>query len=234
METLVLIAMIIVCFNYLLKQTYRKWWEVAISTLFSAVFIGLMWRYAIQQSKTRISDWLSNQSLMLDMAVILSLDIISQFAFCLMTVRILSTEPLKPWQIFAYKSLRWFPGVLIYPVFFSFLVMLVFAFPGVSFTLISWGFGVALLILIPFLTFLLKKSVPEKDVRIELLFMTNIILAMSGIIATVNGRVAVEGGAQVEISSLIGVAALVVVFGAAGFFIRKLMINKKVKTLNRK
>lgn len=229
METVVLITMIIVCFNYLLKQTYRKWREVAVSTLFAAVFIGLMWRFAIQQSKTRISDWLSNQALMLDMAVILSLDIISQLAFCMMTVRILSTEPLKSWQVFAYKSLRWFPGVLIYPVLFSFLVMLVFAFPGISFTLISWGFGAALLVLIPFFTFLLKRSVPEKDVRIELLFMTNIILAMLGIIATVNGRTAVEGVARVEMSSLIGVAALTALFGTAGFFIRQLVINKKNK-----
>lgn len=234
METVVIISMGIVCFNYLLKQTYRKWPAVAISSLCAAIFTGLMWRFAIEQSKTQITDWLSEQSLMLDLAVILSVDVILQIAFCMITVRILSTEPLKKWQVFTYKMLRWFPGILIYPVLFSLLVMLVFALPGVSFRLISWSFAGVLLFAIPLFTFILKSLIPEKDLRIELLFLTNMLLAMLGIISTVNGHTAVEGQSSVQLSSLLGLLLLLVIFGFAGFYIRKIGIKNKIKNLNKR
>ena len=234
METVVIISMGIVCFNYLLKQTYRKWPAVAISSLCAAIFTGLMWRFAIEQSKTQITDWLSEQSLMLDLAVILSVDVILQIACCMITVRILSTEPLKKWQVFTYKMLRWFPGILIYPVLFSLLVMLVFALPGVSFRLISWSFAGVLLFAIPLFTFILKSLIPEKDLRIELLFLTNMLLAMLGIISTVNGHTAVEGQSSVQLSSLLGLLLLLVIFGFAGFYIRKIGIKNKIKNLNKR
>ena len=234
METVVIISMGIVCFNYLLKQTYRKWPAVAISSLCAAIFTGLMWRFAIEQSKTQITDWLSEQPLMLDLAVILSVDVILQIAFCMITVRILSTEPLKKWQVFTYKMLRWFPGILIYPVLFSLLVMLVFALPGVSFRLISWSFAGVLLFAIPLFTFILKSLIPEKDLRIELLFLTNMLLAMLGIISTVNGHTAVEGQSSVQLSSLLGLLLLLVIFGFAGFYIRKIGIKNKIKNLNKR
>lgn len=234
METVVIISMGIVCFNYLLKQTYRKWPAVAISSLCAAIFTGLMWRFAIEQSKTQITDWLSEQPLMLDLAVILSVDVILQIAFCMITVRILSTEPLKKWQVFTYKMLRWFPGILIYPVLFSLLVMLVFALPGVSFRLISWSFAGVLLFAIPLFTFILKSLIPEKDLRIELLFLTNMLLAMLGIISTVNGHTAVEGQSSVQLASLLGLILLLAIFGFAGFYIRKTGIKNKIKYLNKR
>ena len=234
METVVIISMGIVCFNYLLKQTYRKWWAVAVSSLCAAIFTGLMWRFAIEQSKTQITDWLSEQPLMLDLAVILSVDVILQIAFCMITVRILSTEPLKKWQVFTYKMLRWFPGILIYPVLFSLLVMLVFALPGVSFRLISWSFAGVLLFAIPLFTFILKSLIPEKDLRIELLFLTNMLLAMLGIISTVNGHTAVEGQSSVQLSSLLGLLLLLAIFGFVGFYIRKIGIKNKIKYLNKR
>ena len=60
METVVVVLMILVCFNFMLKQTYRKWWSVAVIAVVCALFVGLIWPYAIEQSKTQIADWLSN------------------------------------------------------------------------------------------------------------------------------------------------------------------------------
>ncbi len=233
METIVIISIAIVCFNYLLKQTYRKWQAVAVSAVCAAVFTGLMWRFAIEQSKTQITDWLSNQALMLDIAVILSIDIFIQIAFCMMTVKVLSTETLKKRQLIAYKILRWFPGIMIYPVLFSLLVMLVFALPGVSFKLISWGFASVLLIMIPLLTYILKSLIPEKDLRIELLFLTNLLLAMLGIIATVNGHTAVDGEGKIQLCSLLGLFGLLAVFGLIGYYLGKHRIKNKINNLTK-
>ena len=58
METVVFVLMILVCFNFMLKQTYRKLRSVLVISVICALFVGLMWPYAIEQSKTQIADWL--------------------------------------------------------------------------------------------------------------------------------------------------------------------------------
>ena len=62
METVVFVLMILVCFNFMLKQTYRKLRSVLVISVICALFVGLMWPYAIEQSKTQIADWLANRS----------------------------------------------------------------------------------------------------------------------------------------------------------------------------
>ena len=52
METVVFVLMILVCFNFMLKQTYRKLRSVLVISVICALFVGLMWPYAIEQSKT--------------------------------------------------------------------------------------------------------------------------------------------------------------------------------------
>ena len=66
MDTVVLVLMLLTAFNFLLKQTFWKLIAVGIIAAICAVFAGLMWPYAIEQSKTQIANWLSNQPLMLD------------------------------------------------------------------------------------------------------------------------------------------------------------------------
>ena len=56
METVVLVLMILVCFNFMLKQTYRKLRSVLAISVICALFVGLMWSYAIEQSKTQIAE----------------------------------------------------------------------------------------------------------------------------------------------------------------------------------
>lgn len=132
MQTLVFVLMLLVCFNFLLKQTYNKRWAVGITTLACALWTGLSWPYAILQSKTQIADWLANPALMLDTSVILSVEICMQLAFCLLAVHLMTGGTVPRRTLWIYRFLRWFPGFLIFPVLFSELVALIFSFPGTS------------------------------------------------------------------------------------------------------
>ena len=76
---------------------------------------------------------------MLDTSVVITLEVILQISFCLLSVHLLSSGKLKASTVWGYRILRWFPGVLIFGVLFSFLVYLIFAFPGVSFPLVAWS-----------------------------------------------------------------------------------------------
>ena len=95
METVVLVLMILVCFNFMLKQTYRKLRSVLAISVICALFVGLMWSYAIEQSKTQIADWLANPALMLDTSVVLSVEVVLQMTFCMLAAHIQSAGLVK-------------------------------------------------------------------------------------------------------------------------------------------
>mgnify|MGYP007132865958 CR=1 FL=1 len=44
METVVVVLMILVSFNFLLKLTYCKLWTVGVIAVSACLFVGLMWR----------------------------------------------------------------------------------------------------------------------------------------------------------------------------------------------
>ena len=66
-ETLVLVMMILVCFSFVLKQTFHGVKEIMIISVLVAFFVGMTWPLAIEQSKTQIAAWIADQKLMLDM-----------------------------------------------------------------------------------------------------------------------------------------------------------------------
>ena len=219
METVVLVMMMLVCFNYIMKQTYRKKYAVVCSAIVCALFMGLMWPYAVEQSKSQIAGWLSDSALMLDVAVILTLEVAVQRAFCVLSAHIQTTVEVKPLTLWIYRILRWFPGVLIFPVLFSLLVSLIFALPGTSFQLVAWSSAAAVFVAIPIATFGVKRLLPEKEIRLEVLFLSNALIAILGVVATVNGRTAVAGISEVDLAALAGVCGLVVL-GLIGGFIQ--------------
>lgn len=229
METVVLVMMILVCFNYALKQTNRKIYSVLFSAAVCALFVGLMWPYAIEQSKSQISDWLADSSLMLDVAVILSLEVVIQMAFCILAAHIQTSGKVKPITIGIYRVLRWFPGVLIFPVLFSILVSAIFALPGVSFSLVAWVLAAIVFISIPLGSWILRWLLPEKEIRLELLFLANALIAILGVIATVNGQTAVAGISEVDWSALGGIVVLLIVGLVAGIIAYKIKLKRITK-----
>lgn len=232
METVVLVMMIVVCFNYLVKQTFRKAYFVAVSAVVCALFVGLAWPWAIEQSKNRIGDWLSNPALMLDLAVVLTLEVVLQMAFCVVAAHIHTAGRVKPSVVRLYRLLRWFPGLLVFPVLFSLLVAAIFALPGVSFPLTAWSLAAIVAVAIPLGRWALKHLLPEKEIRLEVLFLANALIALLGIIATVNGRTAVAGVTAVDWPALAGVTAFVaagLLLGVAVFRIKQKRMNKKQK-----
>lgn len=229
METVVLVMMILVCFNYALKQTNRKIYSVLFSAAVCALFVGLMWPYAIEQSKSQISDWLADSTLMLDVAVILSLEVVIQMAFCILAAHIQTSGKVKPITIWIYRVLRWFPGVLIFPVLFSILVSAIFALPGVSFSLVAWILAAIVFVSIPLGSWILRWLLPEKEIRLELLFLANALIAILGVIATVNGQTAVAGISEVDWSALGGIVVLLIVGLVAGIIAYKIKLKRITK-----
>ena len=226
--------MVVVCFNYILKQTYRKIPAILFSATVAALFVGFMWPYAIEQSKTQIADWLSNPALMKDTAVLLSVDVVIQLAFCMLAAHVMTSGKLRKRTIVTYKVLRFIPSILFYPVLFSGLVVLMFSVHGMDFKALAWIMAAVVFVLIPALTWLFKYLLPEKDLRLELLFLCNVFILFLGVISTVNGQTAVAGNNEVNWGAFIGLTALVVAGALIGLILHKIILKKKYKTVTNK
>ena len=217
MHNLVVILMILVCFNFIIKQTWHKWWSVLAQAAVAGIFTGVIWPFAVRQSRSQIEVWLSDPQLMLDTAVVVSIEVILQLAFCLLSAHLMTLGRLKRSTVFGYRVLRWFPGVLIFAVLFSLTVFMIFSFPGVPFPAVSWGTGAAVSVIIAAGAWGFKKLFPDKETRLELFFLSNVITAIISVIATVNGQTAVAGVESVDYTALAGVLALVAIFALLGW-----------------
>lgn len=220
MEIFVTVLMLLLVFDFLLKVTFWKIAYVCGVAVAAGIFILLVWPYAIEQSRTQITDFLNDPLLMLDMSVVLTVEVSLQMAFCLLSVHVMNVQPVKKSILLIYRLLYWFPGVLIVPVLFYGLTQLIFMMPGISFRLVASYFALAVLVLIPLGKWGLKRLLPETEVRLELLFLANAIVAVLGIVATVNGRTAVEGSATANIPALLGCIGMTVAGALLGMLIR--------------
>lgn len=220
METVVLIIMLLVVVMFLLKLTFHHPIGVMALCALAAIFSVMTVGYATEQSKTQIASWLSQPDLMLDTSVWLTIDVALLIAFCVLEGRRLTgglTRKEKIWHAFTL----WFPGILIFPVLFSFLVEVIFAMPGTDFNMIGWMMAAGVMILFPLLALGLRHLLPETDLRLELIFLLSLLTAALGIIATVNGRTAAAGSGHVEWDALAGVIAILIAGTIAGLLIFK-------------
>ncbi len=163
MEILVIIIMILVSLSLLLKLTYLPLYGKLIICLLSALFIGLNWENAATQSKTQIADWLQNPDLMLDVAVLLTIDVAMQIAFCIINAKRLAGEKLSKSDQVIRQVTLWIPGILIFPTLFALLVEVIFSFPGLDFSTIAWSLAAIVFLFIGSLPFLIKWIIPEND-----------------------------------------------------------------------
>lgn len=227
MEAVIVVILALGVLSTSLKLGFHRprWWWVWGAVV--AVGTGLAWPLAATQSKTQLADFLQNPAMMGDAAVLLTLEVALMLAWC-----IADRQPADGrWRWLrraARGMLAVFPGVVSLLALFSLLTHLTFSLTGTSFALISWSLAAAVLVAMPALTWLLRWLLPERELRLELLFMLNLGIGALGIVATVNGRTAVEGSASVDWLQLASVAALCLLGLAAGLLLRKRKTHKNL------
>ena len=91
METVVILIMFMVSLSFVLKLTFMRPWQMLAEAIILAFATISTTDIAISQSKIQISEWLQTPDLMLDLAVILTLDVALQIAFCLFMIN----NPIK-------------------------------------------------------------------------------------------------------------------------------------------
>lgn len=216
----------------MLKLTFHRLSGTIALALVASAFVFLTYDEATSQSKTQIADWLQNPSLMLDTSVWLAIDVAFQICFCIIEAKKMRGELSKRDKI-AYRICLWIPGLLIFPVLFSALTQLIFALPGTDFTVIGCSTAAAVLFIVPLMAYFVKWLLPETDIRLELMFMINLLIAALGIVATVNGRTAAVGTNNVDWYALSAVFGLLAVGCVVGLLLNRFIINRKINKIQK-
>ena len=216
MEMVIMMIMAMVGFGFVLRLSLHDWTGRFLISLVAAAFVIIACDMASSQSRTRIADWLSRPDLMLDTAVLLTVDVAFQICMCLLYVKSIGNG-LSKTEAVALKVCLWFPGLLIFPVLFALLTELIFALTGADFFFVAWSMAAGILVIAPLTAALFRWIVPERDILVEMLFMISLLIAALGIVATVNGRTAAAGTVSVDWQALIGVTVILL----SGLFVGK-------------
>lgn len=226
MYAAVLILALLVLLLLCIKLSFLRLWSGAAISLVFALFTGFSWPLAIRQSDLGIAAWMNNTSLMLDTAVILTVEVFLQMAWCLLSARLMYGGQEKKSVKALYEILRFFPGFLTFPVLLIALMRLIYAFPGVSFGRVAWIMAGGVFVLIILVAQGVRKLIPENDIRLELLFLASLLELVIGIVTTVNGSTSFKGSDPVSWAALATFTALALICAVAGYWFRKIKIKK--------
>lgn len=223
METVIILMILLVSLSFILKLTFMRPWQMAVEAAVLALSVILSVDIAVLQSKTQITQWLQTPDLMLDVAVILTIDVALQITFCILMVN--NGMSLK--ERIIRNILLYIPGLLIFPTLFYLLVLMIFSFTGIDFNTIGYGLSIGLLIIVPLLSIGIKALLPERFSRLELVFFLNCIIGMLGVVATVNGRTATVGINELNLPALFSIVGIAAFGFITGIILYKHKINRK-------
>ncbi|OJX91807.1 MAG: hypothetical protein BGP01_03005 [Paludibacter sp. 47-17] len=212
MEILVQILILFILIGTVIKLSFNTWWQTAIVSFVFSLFIVLTYPYAILQSKTQLEQYLNDTVMMQNIAVFITFDSALMIAFAFMALRELFGKKVKPWLM---QILRWFPGLLAFPVLFYLLTQSVFTFTGVDFQTIAYLLAALVLVGFPLLAIAFKCLLPDDEMRYEVHFIATIFVTISGLLTTVNGNVTYAAVEQpIDIKALvIAIAIFIILFG---------------------
>jgi hypothetical protein len=122
---------------------------------------------------------------MQDMAVLITLESAVCFAYCFLATKRIFGDRFSRWG----RVLQCYVSLLIFPVLFYLLTQSIFGMPGANFSTIAYVLAAAATVLLPLLSYVSKKILPENDFRLEIHFLVSLFVCILGLITTVNGHV---------------------------------------------
>lgn len=183
MELIISILVLFIFVNGILKVSFWKGWQTLLFGAVCGAFVAATYPYAILQSKTQLADYLQNTAALKNMAVIITLESCVCFAYCIAVLQ--GAERQRWWM----KLLKWYPGLLVFPALFYLQTELVFSFPGVGFTTISYAFAGFVVLMFPLLSRFFRCLLPQGEMRLEIHFLVSLFVCIIGLLTTVNGNV---------------------------------------------
>ena len=185
MEHIIHLLICFIVLSFLLKTGFYPRWGIWLSALVYTVFLICIGPWATEQSPTEINSLLASAPHILTLSVYVTFEASIMITFCFNCFADTSKQRTLFQRTVTY-ILNFYPGLLMAGILTYLLIQLFFAFPGVSFGLITGISSVAVFILISGLSLLLKNIVGERKLRLEILFITNLFIVLLSVVSTGN------------------------------------------------
>ena len=114
MQLIISVLILFILINCVLKLSFWRIWQAALFGAVCGAFVIATYPYAILQSKTQLADYLQNTTALQNMAVIITLESVVCFAYCIAVLRGWFGQQERWWV----KPLKWYPSLLVFPVLF--------------------------------------------------------------------------------------------------------------------
>lgn len=152
--------------------------------LFSAIcllFVLLVHPFALEQNKLALEQLLSSHKVLTNLSIIVMIDLLLSVGF--------SREQLLKWSgVKQKRAVRWqgyLPSILIFPVLYYLHLTLFFQMPGHSFSLLTASFAIITCLSVAGGSSLLRRYLPEVEIRTELTLIISLLLFLLTICFTV-------------------------------------------------
>ena len=185
MELLVQILMLFVVLATALRLSFSSRGYALVYALLLGGFVYLSSPYAIEQTKTGLAAYIADRSLREYAAIFISLEVALFVGYSFSR---LERPRSRRGQLLAL-ALAAYPGLLLFPVLFYLQSTLLFALPGVSFSLLAFLLALASALAVYSLGRALRWLVPEEELRLEVFFLVQLFTFILGIIASVDETV---------------------------------------------
>ena len=172
MEYLLGLTALLLILSFLLKCSFlpRLWVAVFSVLMGTAVLLAIPW--ITRQSQAGFEAWVSSPNLMLDAAVCIVLEVVLMTVFCF-------SRPSG-----RLRRLAFYPGLPAIPAACAVWGRVLFSYPGLNFTRFAWIAALATVAIAYAACRLIRRLVPEEDLRLESLFIVNMFLLLMTVAAT--------------------------------------------------
>lgn len=172
MEILTSFIALLLVLSFLLKVSFLPRWGMAAACLLMAVAVHFVILAMASLPVSTVNGWITVPDIMLDGAVLLVLEAVWMTAFCF----------ARPGG--QLRFLLWNPGLLAIPAVGWAWNQLLYSRPGIDFTRFAWIAALITLTAAFGGVWMLRRFLPEEDIRLEGLFLVNLFLLLLAIAAT--------------------------------------------------
>lgn len=231
MQTLVSLLFVLSFFMLALQMSLIKRKIVYLIWLIViAGFIYISHPKAIELSHTHISILLADKSAIENFMVIQIIEAICGIMLSIYLTRLYYGEPVK--KIFRY--LKYFPGIILFPAVFYSSGYVFINIVALNFKLMAFIISIAIPTLFWVFHLVIKKALPEFDLRIELKFVIHVVQLLLAVIISILAfsLPVMPAYLTFHINQLLTFIAAVLCVGAIGLKIYDIKMKGITKKLN--
>lgn len=188
MELIIQLLMLLICLSAALKLSHAPVWVSWLYALGLSLFLYFNTDFAAEQTRASISAYIQVPSLREYIAILVTLETMLFVLFAFVSFRSPQQSQNRAIKRLVKRILTYYPSLLVFPSLVYVQCKLFFAFPGVNFNLLSSLLAIGLGLLFISLPQLFRLLLPEREMRLEVLFLSALLIFLLGLITTVNER----------------------------------------------